>query len=165
MYLKTLKNNTYKFQNLTTNLKSWAHGQILVSKTQVRTFLGKVLSEYDYVMIAKFEKCNAFWVLFICQINRKGLFWLPTHWVVPVTGEHLCLMRISKYLALTLKLVLDWAHKRLHTHRGMYPSSLILNLGLVGTMAFGKQESLLSHSLICFTPAESFFGQPRRRAH
>lgn len=61
MYLKTLKNNTYKFHNLTTNLKSWAPGQILVSTSQVGTFLGKVLSEYYYVMIAKFERCNVFW--------------------------------------------------------------------------------------------------------
>lgn len=40
-------------------------------------------------MIAKFEKCNVFWVLFICQINKKDMFWTHGHWMVPDIGEHL----------------------------------------------------------------------------
>ena len=54
------------------------------------------------------------------------------------TLENICLRRISNYLAFTFKLALDWAHEGCHTNAGVYPSSLILNLGLVGTMAFGK---------------------------
>lgn len=138
MYLKHLKSSTCKFQNLTMNVKRQAHGQVLASKSQLEAFLGKEPPEYYYVLIAKFEKCNVFWVLCICQINGKDLFWIPGHWVVLDTGEHLYLMRISKFLALTLKLLLDWTRKRFHTNSRIYPSSLTLNLDLVGTMALGK---------------------------
>lgn len=88
--------------------------------------------------MAKSEKSNVFWVLCICQITEKDLFWIPGHWVVLDIEDHSCFMRISKYVAFTLKSVLDWAHKRLHTNSGIYPSSPVPTLDLVVTMAFGK---------------------------
>jgi hypothetical protein len=52
--------------------------------------------------------------------------------------EHVCLMNISKYLALTLNLVIDWTHGKLYTNSEKYPLSPVQNLNLLGTMAFRK---------------------------
>ena len=151
MYLKNLKKSIHNFQNLTANLKSRAGGQILVSKeSNIYYFQVKYILSINYVLTATLEKCNVLWVLCICQINGRDWLWIPGHWVVQDIGEPLCFMRVSKYLAFALKFSVDWACKRLHTKSEVYPSSPLLNLDLVGTMAFGKQGSVLRSLLDLF---------------
>lgn len=134
MYLKNLKTIYLSFKIWLWILKSRASRQILARKELIYYFLDKYFLSLVIYWLTSMK--NVFWAFwYVKSVNKT--FWIPGYWVVLEAGEHLCLMRISRYLPFTWKLGGDWAWMRFHANSGIY-SSPILHSNLEGTMAFGK---------------------------